>query len=538
MLQLAYKIILQVVENIQFLNKLPLYILGGMIILLCCFIYLLRINIRKINELNKLNSDEESKLQLILNSTAEGIYGFDKNGRCTFLNRRCLELLGYESKEELLGKSVHQLLHHSRRDGTPMPIEECKVWRSLQTGKGIFVDDEVFWRADGTCFDVEYYAYPQLREGKVVGGVITFYDATEKKNREKELYFLSYHDELTGLYNSRYIKEKLKNIDKESNLPISVISGDLNGLKQTNDIFGHEEGNILIKNTAEVMKKVFRKDDIIARMGGDEFIIILPRTEKSVAENIIKEVKAQLSLVPSRTFDYNISMGCETKSNMDEDIWQVFKRADDNMYMQKVLDQRKFNKKMISSLFKNFMDQFPQEKIHALNVSKLCYRMGIQLNLSASEIRLLREAGYMHDIGKITFDKNLMDKKEPSNYYEWNQLKEHPVIGFRILNSSDYTMDIAKYVISHHENWDGTGYPKGLKDNEIPLISRIIAIANRYDNLRRGMFHQTACTKKEAIDTIRMHAGTEFDPQLVEVFIKMLENNEEFNKGILLYTTE
>lgn len=527
MLRLANKIISQVVDNIQFIDMLPLYILGGMVLLLVFFVYLLKINNNKIKELNKLYLDEQAKIQLILNSTAEGIYGYDTNGKCTFLNRRCLELLGYDSKEALLGKSVHQIIHHSKRDGTPLPYEECKIRQCLLEGKKVFVDDEVFWKSDGTCFDVEYYAYPQLRDGKVVGVVVTFYDASEKKKREKKLYFLSYHDELTGLYNARYIKEELKNIDTKYNLPITVISADLNGLKQTNDIFGHEEGNILIRNTAEVMKKVFRKEDIIARTGGDEFAIILPRTEKSVAEEMIKEVKAQLSLVPSRTFDYNISMGCETKYFIDENIRNVFQRADDNMYMQKILDHKNFNKKMISSLFKYFMDQYPQEKIHALNVSRLCQRMGTQLNLSVSETRRLREAGYMHDIGKITLDKSLVNRKETLTEYEKDQVKNHPVVGFRILNSSVYTMDIAKYVISHHENWDGTGYPRGMKDNEIPMISRIIAIANRYDNLRRDFPYKKGCTKREALDAIKMKAGTEFDPQLVEEFIQMIESDEE-----------
>lgn len=527
MLQIMNKMVTQLLENVHLYNKFLLYILAGFVILLCIFVYLLRKNINRINDLNQLYLENESKLQLILDSTAEGIYGYDKNGKCTFLNRSCLKLLKYDLQDELLGKSVNQLLHLRRKDGTPMPIEESKVWQSLKLGKGVFVDDEVFWRSDGTSFDVEYYAYPQLQDGKVVGGVITFYDVTKIRKREKELYYLSYHDELTGLYNTRYIKEELKHIDKECNLPISIISGDLNGLKQTNDIFGHEEGDILIKNTAEVMKKVFRKEDIIARTGGDEFIIILPKTDKVEVETIIKKVKEQLSLVPSKTFNYNISMGCDTKHFIEEDIWQVYRRADHKMYIQKVLDRKNFNKKMISSLFKNFMDQCPQERIHAQNVSRLCHRMGLRLNLPESEIRRLREAGYMHDIGKITFDKDLINRIEPENEYERDQIREHPVVGFRTLNSSDYTMDIAQYVISHHENWDGTGYPRGLKDNEIPMISRIIAIANSYDNMRRDFDNQKGTTKMEAIKAIRKKAGTEFDPQLVEVFIDMIESDDE-----------
>ena len=107
--------------------------------------------------------------------------------------------------------------------------------------------DEVFWRADGTSFAAEYYSYPQLKDGKVIGAVVTFMDITERKKAEEKIRYISFHDSLTGLYNRTFFEEELKRLDTERNLPISIIMGDMNGLKLTNDIFGHTAGDMLLK---------------------------------------------------------------------------------------------------------------------------------------------------------------------------------------------------------------------------------------------------------------------------------------------------
>ena len=203
---------------------------------------------------NKALSKSEDQLRLILDSTAEGIYGIDTEGRCTFCNRSCLDLLGYSHQEELIGKNMHDQIHHSYRDGNPMDLKECRIFKAFLTGQGSHADDEVLWRKDGSALDVEYYSYPQMKNGQILGAVVTFQDITESKKIKEHLEYLGTHDALTGLFNQVTFEEKMKEIDTEKNLPVSIIFGDINGLKLTNDIFGHRAGDELLKNQLKFCK--------------------------------------------------------------------------------------------------------------------------------------------------------------------------------------------------------------------------------------------------------------------------------------------
>lgn len=129
--------------------------------------------------------ESKDELHLLLESTAEAIYGIDLEGRCTFSNPACLKTLGYQRPEELLGKEMHSLIHHSWADGTPLPVEQCWIYRAIRAGEGVHVEGEVLWRADGTSFPAEYWSHPQLKGGEVIGAVVTFLDITERKRSEQ-----------------------------------------------------------------------------------------------------------------------------------------------------------------------------------------------------------------------------------------------------------------------------------------------------------------------------------------------------------------
>ncbi len=131
--------------------------------------------------------ESEARFRLILDSTAEAIYGLDMQGNCTFCNSSCLRLLGYERPDELLGKNMHWQIHAKHSDGTPCPIEECRIYQVLSRGVGMHVEDEVLWRSDGTSFPVEYWSYPQFRDGALVGAVVTFLEIAERKKVEHQV---------------------------------------------------------------------------------------------------------------------------------------------------------------------------------------------------------------------------------------------------------------------------------------------------------------------------------------------------------------
>lgn len=479
---------------------------------------------KRTEELHKTNlalEENRNQLQLILNSTAEAIYGIDLEGKCTFCNLSCIKMLGYKNQEELLEKNMHYQIHHTKRNNTPYSIENCKIFKSIKSGKGIEVDDEIFWRADGTSLEVKYHSYPQIRNGEIVGGVITFMDISERKKKEEEIKFLSCHDILTGLFNRRCLEESRDEIDKEENLPLSVIFADINGLKMTNDIFGHSAGDSLIKKSAEILTLSCRKTDLVARIGGDEFLILLPKTSTVEAEEILSRVKNEFSNIRVKGMKCNISLGVDTKTSIKQSLEEIMANAENKMYRDKALNRKYTNKDIIDSLIDTLHSRSDKEKTHSINVSELCGKVGSALNLSQTKVSKLKRAGYLHDIGKVTLDEELLFKENLTEE-EIEKINQHPVVGYRILNLFDDTLDLAEHVYAHHEKWDGSGYPRGLKGEEISLISRIILITETYDRVLNNETSSIETQKQKALKVISEGSGKAFDPELAQLFIQII----------------
>jgi diguanylate cyclase (GGDEF)-like protein/PAS domain S-box-containing protein len=477
----------------------------------------------KEDEMKIALGENEEKLDMILNSTAEAIYGIDTGGNCVFCNDSCLKILGYKKKSELIGSNMHHKIHYQRRDGSALSLYDCKVYNAFVKGDHVHSDDEVFWRADGTCFEAEYFSYPQYKDGKIVGAVVTFMDISQRKAAEKEILHLSFHDPLTGLYNRRFFNEKLTMLDKEGLLPISIIIGDVNGLKQTNDIFGHFTGDILIQKAANSILSSCRNDDVAARLGGDEFVVLLPNTNKFEAEAIAQRIKEKFSNERVKTFRGSISLGLASKEKAGESIFKTIEYAEEDMYAKKVLDRGMYDISTIDTIIGILHNNCPRELDHSRKVSELCVKIGTQMKLPESQLRRLELAGFFHDIGKVILDEDALNGARELTEQEWHEFRQHPIIGYKVLNSSNDTMDLANYVLSHHENWDGTGYPKGLRKEEIPMLSRVIAIVESYDAMINPPdYFGKSKSKEVALSEIKRHSGSQFDPVIAEVFIKIM----------------
>jgi len=342
---------------------------------------------------------------------------------------------------------------------------------------------------------------------------------TLQYNMEK-LQWVSNTDPLTGLFNRRFYEDELKRLDTKRNLPMTIVMADVNGLKLINDSFGHVMGDELLKKVAKVIKKACRTDDIIARLGGDEFVIILPKTDAFETEKVIKRIK-DLSLQEKvGSIDISISFGYETKNNEEENNQEIFKKAEDHMYTKKLFESPSLRGKTMSAIINTLHEKNKREEAHSHRVSVLCKSMGEVLCLPEHDIEELKTVGLLHDIGKIAINESLLNKTSSLTDDEWKEIKRHPEIGFRILSTVNDMADMAKYVLYHHERWDGKGYPKGLKGEEIPFVSRIITIADAYDAMTSERSYRGALPDELVIAELQRNAGIQFDPELTIVFIK------------------
>lgn len=467
--------------------------------------------------------DESRKdLRLILDSSAEAIFGIDEEGKCTFCNRSSLEMLGYRDESELLGKNMHSLIHHTRSDGRPFYPEDCRILQPFRDSVVARADDEVFRRADGTSFAVEYFSYPKIKNGKTIGAVVTFMDISERKQKEKEILYLSCYDMLTGLQNRRCFEDNRARMDVPGNLPLSVIFADINGLKLTNDVFGHSAGDELIRRSSRILQEVSRPEDLVVRFGGDEFVLLLPKTDGERAEKILGLVRARFADVQAEAIVCSISLGLDTKKHSEQSLDDVMARAENAMYRDKALHHKSGNGEMIDIIIGTLHERNADEKRHSAAAAALCAQLGAVLNLAETEIRKANRAGYLHDIGKIVLDEAIL-RKDTLTDEEYEKLKQHPAVGYRILNLFNDTLDLAEYVYSHHERWDGTGYPRGLRGAQIPLLSRVIAIAETYERVLNKSALPLQEQRATALDVIRGGAGTQFDPQIAESFVQMME---------------
>ncbi len=476
-------------------------------------------------EAEKLLSYERNKYLQTLISIGDGIMIVDIDGKVEMLNYIAEKLTGW-TNEEARGqdyKKVFVLTSGLAGHEIDDPVENALITNATQ----LLADNAVLISKEGTKYYLEDSAAPILNsKGKSAGVVLVFRDVTEKKSQHDKIEYLSFHDELTGLYNSRFFKEEMKRFNTKRNLPISIIMGDVNGLKLTNDVFGHESGDLLLKTTAEILRENCRSDDIIARRGGDEFVILLPKTTLKEAEKIVSRIKNDFSNRYVNTIRLSISLGIGCKAIENENIFDILNKAEENMYAEKTLTRDLIRDEEVGEIINTLHKNNEKEKTHSNNVSLLSEKIGRELNLTDEDIKKVKDAGYYHDIGKIVLRQSLLDTGRRFTDEEKINIKKHPYVGYRILNSSNKTLDIAEYVLAHHERWDGLGYPKGLKGKEIPLLARIIAVAECYDRLENNYDNIKCAEKPDTIETLKNNAGTKFDPEIVDVFLKMLQKSK------------
>lgn len=473
----------------------------------------------------KLSFERNKYLQTLI-SIGDGVLVVDQNGNIEMLNKVAEELTGWP-----IGmaagkpyKEVFVLSHENEQMMINDPIKEVFQTDTVQE----LGNHAMLTSRKGKKYYLEDSAAPIKDDGnRTVGVVLVFRDVTDKKEQRKKIEYLSFHDSLTGLYNRRFFEAEMERLNTENNLPLSVIMGDINGLKLTNDVFGHAFGDILLENIAKVLRKTCRAGDIVARWGGDEFVLLLPQTNVEEAEEMMGRIKKEFAKVRVKFMQGSISMGCAVKQQPDDDVIETLETAEERMYLEKTLDRSKMKGATITAMIQGLHESSEKEREHSRRVGEMCRDFGRALKLPEVEIHRLKEAGFLHDIGKIVLEPQILNTNTPLTGAQRTEVRRHPTVGYRLLNSFDDTLDLAELVMAHHERWDGTGYPKGLKGEEIPKLARIIALVESYDRMTDPLCGDQIMSKEQAIGEIREKAGSQFDPELTELLIQMIQTKVE-----------
>ena len=472
---------------------------------------------KAISELEK----SEEKYRFITEYASDVIWVFNLSKReYTYMSPSVYNLRGYTPEEaKALGveKSFTpesmQLVRYSIDENLKkFKANPEKYYHRMNEFQQVKKDGSAVWVEESTR-----YRYNADDEIEIIG---VTRDIEDRKKTETEILYLSYHDQLTGLNNRRFFDEIISKMENEEYLPLTLMMADVNGLKLTNDAFGHKAGDLVLTKVAEILERHCRASDYCARIGGDEFVLILPQTDTAAAEAILGAISHSMADEREDNEIISVSMGFAVRRALSEDVDDIFKKAEDNMYRHKLAESSSLRSSTINLIMNTLYEKNNREMLHSKRVGELCETIAQKLNLDSNAVKQLRLAGLMHDIGKIGIKESILNKPSKLEEDEWVEVKRHTEIGYRILSSVNEFSEIADFVLEHHERWDGKGYPQGLKGEEISLQARIITLADAYDALTSNRPYREALTQEVAVAEIRRCAGSQFDPQVAKIFIE------------------
>ena len=471
-----------------------------------------------INELQQTQdalTESEERYRALVQKSSEAILLIDPDTRKVLeTNKHFQDLLGY-SEAELQGMVIYDLVADEKQ-AVDRYYDDI-----LQIGHEIAVEPRSFLHKSGRVIDVERSGVMVHLKGKRVY-MVTARDVTERKLIEEKMKYLSFHDVLTELYNRTYFEEELARLDRRGEGSVGLIIFDLDGLKLVNDTFGHEQGDNLLVRTSELIRGCFREEDVVARIGGDEFAVLIQDTtvesmEASVARvyGDVAEMKTLAQRIP-----LSVSSGYAFTANKNISLRELFREADNNMYREKLHRSQSARSAIVQTVMSLLEARDFITEGHADRLQDMLIQLARAAGLPESRMSDFRLLAQFHDIGKVGRPDRILLKPGPLSPDEMVEMRRHCEIGHRIAQSSPDLLPVAEWVLKHQEWWNGEGYPLGLSGEKIPVECRILAIVDAYDAMTSDRPYRKAMSHDKAVEELRRCAGSQFDPGLVALFIE------------------
>jgi len=459
----------------------------------------------------------EAIFKNLFNNLPMSIY-LIKDGKFGFINPVLLRETGYQ-ESELLGSNALNLVYPKDRKAVREKAIKILKGESVFPYKYRYMtkNGELRWRA-------ETVAAVYCKGTRIM--LCTSMDITEVKEIGEQLEYLSLHDSLTGLYNRAYFEEEMLRFGESRFSSIGIIACDIDGLKFINDKLGHSYGDNILTAASQMIKNAFRAGDVVARVGGDEFAVLLPNCSDETVRSACSRIKNNIEIYNEKNVQLplSISMGFSVGKSNSGDLRNLFREAENNMGREKLHRSRSSRSSIIQAMMKTLEVRDFITEDHAKRMEDLVTGLAEIVSMPDNQITDLRLLAQFHDIGKVGISDSILFKPGPLTEEEIKSMRQHTEIGHQIALSLPELVPIADWILKHHEWWNGKGYPLGLVGQEIPVECRILSVVDAYDAMTNDRPYRKALRKEDALMELRRYAGIQFDPIVVDCFQRLLEN--------------
>ncbi|MGM0652630.1 MAG: diguanylate cyclase domain-containing protein [Bacillota bacterium] len=460
----------------------------------------------------------ESRSRALIEAIPDMLFRYDREGRYLDAQIKNVYMLHpvarekYEQKD-LIGRKVEDVLPSD----VAKLIQEM-IKNSLESGDLQVADYSYAIDGEEQHFEARLVATENEEAVSIVREI------TEQKQSEEKLKYLSLHDSLTGLHNRAYFQSELDRLEGSRYYPIAIISADLDGLKLINDTLGHKEGDNFLMAGAALLEEALRSSDLLARVGGDEFALVLPQTDREAGEQIVRRILERVSIYNRQRvgMPLSISVGLAISDGVSKSLEDTYHAADTLMYKDKLKRSKEARSAIIEALLASLFKREGMNEESSEKVQELCIILGQQAGLDEEQMANLMLLAQVYELGKITIPEEILSKPGKLSEQEWDIVKQHAEKGYRIAAASPELASIAELLLKHHEQWDGKGYPLGLQGEEIPVECRILLLVNAYYAMISPRPYAKTMDKEEALQEVASFAGTQFDPKLVEIFLEIV----------------